>query len=150
MSGAGSNGNPQPNPFSYYATGEGSTAMGMYDIQTGDAIYMKYLADNFTLSDNMHQSVMGGTGANHIMFGHADAMWYSDGAGHIATPTTNQIENPNPRSGTNNWYDQDGYSGGSYSNCADPTRRSRSRQLPGVANSHDQPALRHRRVLPAE
>jgi len=124
--GAGSNGNPQPNPFSYYTTGEGSTAMGMYDIQTGDAKYMKYLADNFTLSDNMHQSVMGGTGANHIMFGYADAMYYSDGAGHIATPPTNQIENPNPQSGTNNWYDQDGYSGGSYSNCSDSTQ-------PGVA-----------------
>ena len=34
-------------------------------------------------------------------------------------PPTNQIENPNPQPGTNNWYDQDGYSGGTYSNCAD-------------------------------
>jgi phospholipase C len=119
---AGSNGKPQPNPFSNLTTGEGSTALGMYDIQGGDAPYMKYLADNFTLSDNMHQSVMGGTGANHIMFGYADGLYYSDGNGNIATPPTNQIENPNPDSGTNNWYDQDGYSGGSYSNCSDSTQ----------------------------
>jgi phospholipase C len=120
--GAGSNGNAQPNPFTNYTTGEGSTAMGIYDIQTGDAPYMKFLADNYTLSDNMHQSVAGGTGANHIMFGYADGLYYSDGAGNIATPPTNQIENPNPQSGTNNWYDQDGYSGGSYSNCSDSTQ----------------------------
>ena len=62
---------------------------------------------------------MGGTGANHIMFGFADAIWYSDGTGNPLTPPTNQIENPNPQPGTNNWYDQDGYSGGSYSDCAD-------------------------------
>jgi len=124
--GAGTNGAPQPSPFTNLTTGEGSTALGVYDIQDGDAPYMKYLADNFTLSDNMHQSVMGGTGANHIMFGYADALYYSDGNGNIETPPSNQIENPNPATGTNNWYDQDGYSGGSYSNCSDPTQ-------PGVA-----------------
>jgi phospholipase C len=120
--GAGSNGKPQPSPFTDLTTGEGSTALGMYNIHAGDAPYMKYLADNFTLSDNMHQSVMGGTGANHIMFGYADGLYYSDGNGHIATPPTNQIETPDPLAGTNNWYDQDGYSGGSYSNCSDSTQ----------------------------
>ena len=120
--GAGSNGKPQPQPFNNLTTGEGSTALGIYDVQAGDAPYMKFLADNYTLSDNMHQSVMGGTGANHIMFGYADGLYFSDGNGNIATPPTNQIENPNPDSGTNNWYDQDGYSGGSYSNCYDATQ----------------------------
>jgi len=124
--GAGTNGAAQPSPFTNLTTGEGSTALGMYDIQGGDAPYMKYLADKFTLSDNMHQSVMGGTGANHIMFGYADAMYYSNGSGSIATPPANQIENPNPQAGTNNWWDQDGYSGGSYSDCSDITQ-------PGVA-----------------
>jgi phospholipase C len=42
--GAGSNGNPQPVPFNNQTTGEGSTALGMYDIENGDAPYMKYLA----------------------------------------------------------------------------------------------------------
>jgi phospholipase C len=128
--GAGSNGKPQPSPFNNLTTGEGSTALGMWDIQGGDAPYMKYLADNYTLSDNMHQSVMGGTGANHIMFGYADAIWYSDGNGDIETPPSNQIENPNPQSGTNNWYDQDGYSGGSYTNCSDVTQPA----VPAIVN----------------
>ncbi len=120
--GAGTNGLPQPKPFTPITTGEGSDALGFYNVQKGDAPYMKYLADNYTLSDNMHQSVEGGTGANHIMFGYADGLWYSDGNGNIATPPTNQIENVDPQSGTNNWYDQDGYSGGTYSNCSDITQ----------------------------
>jgi len=120
--GAGDNGRTQPNPFNNLTTGEGSTALGIYDVQAGDAPYMKFLADNFTLSDNMHQSVEGGTGANHIMFGYADALYYSDGNGNIQTPPTNQIEAVDPQAGTNNWYDQDGYSGGTYSNCSDPTQ----------------------------
>ena len=36
------------------------------------------------MSDNFHQSVNGGTGANHIMLGHGDAIWFSDGNGHAA------------------------------------------------------------------
>ena len=43
---------------------------------------MKSLADNYTFSDNFHQSVMGGTMANHIVFGYADSIWYSDGNGN--------------------------------------------------------------------
>ena len=46
--------------------------------------YLKELADEYTINDNFHQSVMGGTGANHIMFGFADAIWYSDGEGQCA------------------------------------------------------------------
>ncbi|HXM43341.1 MAG TPA: alkaline phosphatase family protein [Bryobacteraceae bacterium] len=128
--GAGNNGAPQTQPFTEISTGEGSDALGFYNVQNGDAPYMKYLADNYTLSDNMHQSVMGGTGANHIMFGYADALWYSDGNGHIATPPAEQIENPNPQTGANNWYDQDGYSGGSYSNCSDLSQPG----VPAVVN----------------
>jgi phospholipase C len=118
MNGTGGNGESRPSPFTNLTTGEGSDAMGFFNVAKGDAPYMKSLADNYTLNDNMHQSVMGGTGANHIMFGYADAMWYSDAKGDIATPPKEQIENPNPQAGTNNWYDQDGYSGGSYTNCS--------------------------------
>ena len=130
--GAGSNGKPQPSPFTNLTTGEGSTAMAFYNVQQGDAPYMKELADQYTLSDNFHQSFEGGTGANHIMFGYADAMWYSDGKGNALTPPTNQIEDPNPQAGTNNYYAEDGYGdadgtgGGSYSACADISQ-------PGVA-----------------
>jgi phospholipase C len=116
---AGSNGNPPASPLN---TGEGSTALAFFNMAKGDVPYFHGLADKYTISDNFHQSVEGGTGANHIMFGYADALAFSDGAGHLATPPTNQVENPNPQAGTNNYYDQDGYSGGSYTNCSDMTQ----------------------------
>ncbi len=117
--GAGTNGLPQPANFSTEyspdanTTGEGSTAMGFYNVQKGDAPYFKHLADHYAMSDNFHQSVQGGTGANHIMLGHGDAIWFSDGKGNpqrppegvtVAAGTPNagvvhQIENPNPRPG---------------------------------------------------
>jgi phospholipase C len=132
--GAGTNGNAQASNFSTEysvgakTTGEGSTAMAFYNVQQGDVPYFKNLADNYAMSDNFHQSVNGGTGANHIMFGHGDAIWFSDGNGHPVPPPHNvevaagtpnagvvdEVENPNPASGTNNWYAEDGYGGGSY------------------------------------
>jgi phospholipase C len=145
------NGLPQPTDFSTeYArgdvtTGEGSTSMAFYNVQRGDVPYFKSLADTFAMSDNFHQSVDGGTGANHIMFGHGDMIFYSDEHGNplpppsgvstggttpAGTPTVlDEVENPNPYPGTNNWYTEDGYGegslggapaygGGSYSECA--------------------------------
>jgi phospholipase C len=147
--GAGTNGLAQAVNFSTdyspsaVTTGEGSTAMGFYNVQNGDAPYFKYLADTYSMSDNFHQSVNGGTGANHIMFGHGDMIFFSDGNGNPATPPhsvevaagtpnagiVDEIENPNPATSTNNWYTEDGYGGGSfgaasfgggsYTNCAD-------------------------------
>lgn len=158
--GAGSNGLAQPSNFSTEyspiakTTGEGSTAMGFYNVLQGDAPYLKSLADNYAMSDNFHQSVMGGTGANHVMLGTGDAIWFSDGHGNPQTPHHNRlvwkgtpdagvvddIENPNPAPGTNNWYTEDGYGGGgfgspvfgggSYTNCFNP-------QAPGAASVLD-------------
>ncbi len=154
--GAGANGVTVPTNFSTsyspssITTGEGGTAMGFYNIQNGDAPYFKSLADHYAMSDNFHQSVNGGTGANHIMLGHGDVIWFSDGQGNPATPPHNvqvatgtknagivdEVENPNPEPTTNNFYAQDGYGGGSfgapsygggsYTNCSDSTQ-------PGVA-----------------
>jgi len=152
--GAGSNGAAQPAGFSNTSTGEGSTSMGFYNIQQGDAPYLKSLADTYSMSDNYHQAVDGGTGANHIMLGAGDAIWFSDANGHPAVPpnygvnpndptvplagnpsSLSEIENPNPQPGTNNYYIQDGYGGGSgtpgassnygggsYTDCADPSQ----------------------------
>ena len=117
--GTGSNGKPQPAAFTNQTTGEGSTSMAFWNMARGDAPWFKHLADTYTISDNFHQSIMGGTGANHIAVGTGLAIYYTDGHGHIATPPSNEIENPNPQPGTNNYYTQDGYSGGSYSNCSD-------------------------------
>jgi phospholipase C len=120
--GTGGNGGMQPPNFTNQTTGEGSTSMAFFNMANGDAPYFKYLADNYTLLDNFHQSIMGGTGANHIAMGTGLAIYYTDGNGNIATPPANEIENPNPQAGTNNYWVQDGYSGGSYSNCSDQTQ----------------------------
>ena len=99
-------------------TNQGAVAMGFYNMAAGDAPYFRQLADTYALSDNHHQPVMGGTGANFqaLATGHAIAYWCD---GSPAEPPSNQIENPNPRPGTNNWYTQSGYSSGSYTNCSD-------------------------------
>ncbi|MGH7061407.1 MAG: alkaline phosphatase family protein, partial [Stellaceae bacterium] len=59
--GAGSNGKPPPAGFTYQ---EGATALGFYNVQQGDMPYFKMLADTYSMSDNFHQAVNGGTGAN--------------------------------------------------------------------------------------
>jgi phospholipase C len=128
--GTGSNGAPQSSTFNDTTTGEGSASMGFYNMAKGDAPYLKELADTYTLSDNFHQSVMGGTGANHIMFGFGDAIFYTNTSGVAAVPPTNQIENPNPQASTNDFYDQDGYGGGSYVNCGDISQPG----VPAVTN----------------
>ncbi|HVJ53295.1 MAG TPA: alkaline phosphatase family protein [Aliidongia sp.] len=100
-------------------TNQGGVAMGFYNMATGDAPYFKSLADSYAIADNYHQPVMGGTGANYLALstGHA-ASYLLDGK--PAVPPANQIENPEPRPGTNNWYTQSGYASGSYTKCADP------------------------------
>src|SRR5258707_5554568 len=99
---------------------QGALDMGYYNMCAGDAPNFNFIGNNYAISDNYHQSVMGGTGANHIMLGTGDAAYYQDAHGNPTTPPLNQIENPNPKPGTNNNYTQDGYAGGSYSNCSDP------------------------------
>ncbi len=119
--GAGSNGKPQPAGFTNQTTGEGSTAMGFYNVATGDMPYFKMLADTYAMGDNYHQPVKGGTGMDSVYLGFASPVWYADPTtGRPVAPPANQIENPNPLHGTNNWYTQDGYSGGSYTECANP------------------------------
>jgi phospholipase C len=120
--GSGSNGQAQPSGFNDASTGEGATSMGFYNVAQGDMPYFKRLADEYTISDNYHQPAMGGTGLDSIVAGFADGIWYSDGKGNATTPPSDQIENPNAQPGTNNYYTQDGYSGGSYSACADTSQ----------------------------
>jgi phospholipase C len=116
--GAGNNGVTQPATFTDESTKEGSASMGFYNVLQGDVPYFKSLADEYALSDNFHQSIEGGTGANHIALGTGDADWFSDGNGNAIVPPTLDIEDPDPQAGTNNWYTQDGYSGGTYSDCS--------------------------------
>ena len=150
--GSNVNGRPQPSPFctDYAAgcatTGEGATSMAFYNMQQGDAPYAKQLASTYAISDNYHQPAMGGTGLDSIMLHFGDAIWFIDQNGNTVPPQNqmtflggpvNEIEDPNPVAGTNNWWTQDGYGGfgsngqpgqsgvyggGSYSNCSDPTQ----------------------------
>jgi phospholipase C len=131
---SGSNGNPTPKPLA-----EGNIAMGFYNVANGDVPYLTKLAREYTLNDNYHQPVMGGTFANHMMLGYGEPLYYADTNGDPATPNhvlvpgsnppvyVDEVENPNPAPGTNNWYANDGYGGGSYTNCSDYTQ-------PGVAS----------------
>lgn len=102
--------------FSTADNGVGSS-MAFFNVNDGDVPYFNLLADTYSMSDNMHQSVQGGTGANHSMIGFGDAVAWTDGAGNPATPTASLIANPNPRAGTNNRYTLDG----NFSNCSDAT-----------------------------
>jgi phospholipase C len=160
--GSNVNGLPQPANFSTdysptaTTTGEGSTAMGFYNVLQGDAPYFKELADSYSMSDNYHQPAMGGTGLDSVMLGFGDAIWFQNPDGTPGTPPHNEqvwadqpadtgvvdeIENPNPVAGTNNWWTQDGYGGGgfgspvygggTYSDCSDASQ-------PGVG-----PILKH-------
>jgi len=114
--GAGSNGAPPP---SGGFVGEGAISMGFYNNVTGDVPYFRSLAYQYAIADNYHQPIMGGTGANSIALGYGKTIYYANSSGSTGTPPQNQIENPNPQPGTNNFYTQDGYSGGSYVNCSD-------------------------------
>jgi acid phosphatase len=97
---------------------QGGVSMGFYNMAQGDAPILKNLAEHYAISDNYHQAVQGGTGANHIALGTGLAASYQNAAGQPVAPPANEIENPNPKPGTNNNYSQDGYAGGSYSECA--------------------------------
>ena len=79
--GAGSNGQASGSPKYDAPSGEGATSMGFYNMAEGDVPYFKYLADHYAFSDNYHQAVMGGTGANHIMMGTGYAIPFTDGHG---------------------------------------------------------------------
>jgi phospholipase C len=90
--------------------------MAFFNMQQEDSPFMKELADTFTMSDNYHQPVMGGTGADSIPLGFADQIFYSDVNGGPATPPPNRIYNPNPMNGTLNLYTQRAQ----WFNCSDP------------------------------
>ncbi|HEX3486683.1 MAG TPA: alkaline phosphatase family protein [Micropepsaceae bacterium] len=142
--GTGSNGNPPP-PGGFNPK-EGAISMGFYNMnpfidakgvsQPGDAPIFKALADHYAISDNYHQAVMGGTGANFQAIVSGDAAFFTNPDGTPGVPFGNQIENPNPVKGTNNYYTQDGYGGGSYVNCANP-------QNPGINSVNAQLKSHH-------
>ncbi len=101
--------------------GQGGELMGFFNMATGDAPIFKSLAEQYAISDNYHQSIMGGTGANFFSIATGDVAVYNEN-GQLAPPPANQIENPDPLPRTPNFYIRDGYAGGSYVNCSDPAQ----------------------------
>ena len=64
--------------------GSGGNSMGFYNVSTGDAPVLKRLADEYTLNDNYHQPVMGGTMVQHTMIGTADEIPWDTFQGQAA------------------------------------------------------------------
>jgi phospholipase C len=100
---------------------DGSQDMAFYNMGAGDAPILKALADNFTISDNFHQAIMGGSVTGHFAIAFGDNLFFSDGNGNPAVPF-GSITDPDPQPGTINTYQ----SVGTWINCSDPTQ-------PGVA-----------------
>lgn len=120
----------EPDPFSIPIPNEvddngGGNSMAFYNMQLGDVPFLKSLADEYSMSDNFHQSVMGGTGANHVMLGSGDAIFWSDGNGNPTMPPA-RIANPNPLLGSDNEYTVDIGFDGNFTDCGDTSQ-------PGIA-----------------
>jgi phospholipase C len=96
--------------------------MAFFNMQSGDAPLFKSLADQYSMSDNYHQPVLGGTGPDSQPLGFADQVFFSDGKGNPATPAAANIYNPDPVAGTLNLYTQRAQ----WFNCNDTTQ-------PGIA-----------------
>jgi phospholipase C len=121
-----SNYTSEVDPFSFPIAGQvddngGGNSMAFYNMQKGDVPVLKQLADEYSMSDNFHQAVMGGTGANHVMLGTGDAVFWSDGKGTPTTPPSH-IANPNPLPGSDDQYTVDIGFDGNFAECADATQ----------------------------
>ena len=131
-------------PMTDQDTFQGGVAMGYYSMSQGDFPYFLDLAENYAISDNYHQPVMGGTGPNSQFLFTGDVYYFTDANGSPARPAAGLIEDPNPRPGTNNFYINDhfntvadpGSTGVAFTNCSDDT-------LPGV-----QPIMSYLQALP--
>jgi phospholipase C len=131
------------------------TSMAFFNMSQGDAPVLEKLAHEFSIADNYHQAVMGGTGANHIMIGTGDVYFFNNSFfqdGHfddnsfnpaapppvpgalLGLPPQVQISlvaNPDPVPGTSNVYKNDiNASLGEYVNCADATQSG----VPAIRN----------------
>ena len=120
---------PKTNEDTY----QGGIAMGYYNMSQGDYPFFLWLAENYSIGDNYHQPIMGGTGPNSQFIFTGDVFHYTNSSGKSAVPAAGLIENPNPQSGTNNFYKNDmfgskdpGSTGVAYTNCSDKSQ-------PGVA-----------------
>jgi phospholipase C len=105
-----------------YSTKPGGTphdtgqTMVFFNVQQGDAPFFKQVADEFSMSDNYHQPVMGGTGPDSFLIGFGQYPFFTDANGNAATPPASDIYNPDPQAGTLNLYTKRA----TYFDCSDP------------------------------
>jgi phospholipase C len=111
-------------PYVGIARGDdsGGNSMGFYSMRAGDARLLKRLADQYTMSDNYHQPVMGGTAVQHTMIGTADSISWEQVGSFPAEPPAAQVANPDPQSATSDAYVNDKR----WTKCGDTTQ-------PGIA-----------------
>jgi phospholipase C len=105
--------------------------MGFYNVQLGDAPVFKKIADQYTINDNYHQPVMGGTAVQHTMIGTADAIFWEAFQG-VTQPPTASVADPDPNSATDVSFQRDK----AWTNCSDTTQ-------PGIA-----PIVNYLKTLP--
>ena len=101
--------------------GSGSNSMAFLNMQKGDAPVFKRLADKYTLNDNYHQPIMGGTAVQHQMIMTADDVHWETFNG-VTQPPTASVADPDPKSPTNAAFTRDK----TWTNCSDLTQ-------PGIA-----------------
>ncbi len=94
--------------------GSGSNSMGFYNMLNGDAPIFKQIADAYTINDNYHQPVMGGTAVQHTMLGTADAIPWDTFQG-VTQPPTPSVADPDPQSSTDVSFQRDK----AWTNCSD-------------------------------
>jgi acid phosphatase len=121
-------------PFVGIARGDdsGSNSMGFYNVQKGDAPVFKRLADEYTMSDNYHQPVMGGTAVQHTMLMTGDQIFWESSGSIPAQPPLTSIVDPTPKSAANAAFTRDQR----WTKCGDPLQ-------PGV-----QPIMQYLQSLP--
>jgi phospholipase C len=113
-------------PTNDQGTFQGGIPMGFYNMGTGgDFPTFKLLAQQYAISDNYHQPIMGGTGPNSQFMMTGDVFYYTLGP----TPPSRLIEDPTPQTGSNNFYtqgtlgpDPGNTSVGGLVNCSDPNQ----------------------------
>jgi phospholipase C len=101
--------------------GSGGNALGFLNMLNGDAPVLKRLADRYTMNDNYHQPVMGGTAVQHTMLGTADAIFWETFQG-MTQPPAPSVANPDPNAANNAAFKLDK----NWTNCSDPN-------APGIA-----------------
>jgi phospholipase C len=96
---------------------DGSQDMAFYNMNKGDAPILKSLADTYTIGDNYHQALMGGSVTAALSVAYGDDAFFTDSDGHLAVPT-GSIDNPDPTPGSVNSYK----SVGTWIKCSDRTQ----------------------------